>query len=126
MSTPNTALRAGAMSSLGVAALGAVMMAPALGIYANLGLIGAEAGRVAPSVFLLALLCTLPTAVSYALISREIPSAGSAYTWLSDSLTPEIGMWIGSLVAAMYFFAVILQPILFGLFFNDLLSSVFG
>jgi len=125
MSTPDTALRAGAMSSLGVAALGAVMMAPALGIYANLGLIGAESGRVAPAVFLFALLCTLPTAVSYALISREIPSAGSAYTWLSDSLTPEIGMWIGSLVAAMYFFAVILQPILFGLFFNDLLSSVF-
>ncbi len=125
MSTSDTALRAGAMSSLGVAALGAVMMAPALGIYANLGLIGAESGRVAPAVFLLALLCTLPTAVSYALISREIPSAGSAYTWLSDSLTPEIGMWIGSLVAAMYFFAVILQPILFGLFFNDLLSSVF-
>jgi amino acid transporter len=101
------------------------MMAPALGIYANLGLIGAESGRVAPAVFLLALLCTLPTAASYALISREIPSAGSAYTWLSDSLTPEIGMWIGSLVGAMYFFAVILQPILFGLFFNDLLSSVF-
>jgi amino acid transporter len=125
MSTSDTALRAGAMSSLGVAALGAVMMAPALGIYANLGLIGAESGRVAPAVFLLALLCTLPTAVSYAVISREIPSAGSAYTWLSDCLTPEIGMWIGSLVAAMYFFAVILQPILFGLFFNDLLSSVF-
>jgi amino acid transporter len=126
MAASEPALRAGAMSTLGVAALGAVMMAPALGIYANLGLIGAEGGKVAPAVFLLALLCTLPTAVSYALISREIPSAGSAYTWLSDSLTPEIGMWIGSLVAAMYSFAVILQPILFGLFFNDLLSSVFG
>ena len=34
-------------------------------------------------------------------------------------------MWIGLLVAAMYFFAVVLQPILFGLFFNDLLASVF-
>jgi amino acid transporter len=118
-------LRAGAMSTLGVAALGAVMMAPALGIYANLGLIGAEAGRVAPAIFLLALLCTIPTAISYAMISKEIPSAGSAYTWLSDSLSPQIGMWIGLLVAAMYFFAVVLQPILFGLFFNDLLSSVF-
>jgi amino acid transporter len=113
------------MSTLGVAALGAVMMAPALGIYANLGLIGAEAGRTAPAVFLLALLCTIPTAISYALISKEIPSAGSAYTWLSDSISPQVGMWIGLLVAAMYFFAVVLQPILFGLFFNDLLSSVF-
>jgi amino acid transporter len=113
------------MSTLGIAALGAVMMAPALGIYANLGLIGAEAGRTAPVIFLLALLCTIPTAISYALISKEIPSAGSAYTWLSDSLNPQIGMWIGLLVAAMYFFAVVLQPILFGLFFNDLLSSAF-
>jgi amino acid transporter len=113
------------MSTLGIAALGAVMMAPALGIYANLGLIGAEAGRVAPAVFLLALVCTMPTAVSYALISREIPSAGSAYTWLSDSLHPVIGRWVGILVAAMYFFAVVLQPILFGLFFNDLLGVRF-
>jgi amino acid transporter len=119
-------LQVGAITTLGVAALGAVMMAPALGIYANLGLIAAEAGRAGPAVFLLAMLCTLPTAVSYALISREIPSAGSAYTWLSDSLNPQIGMWVGLLAASMYFFAVILQPILFGLFFNDLLSSLFG
>ena len=125
MANHSSKLRAGAMSTLGIAALGAVMMAPALGIYANLGLIGAEAGRTAPFIFLLALLCTIPTAISYALISKEIPSAGSAYTWLSDSLTPQIGMWIGLLVAAMYFFAVVLQPILFGLFFNDLLLSVF-
>ena len=104
----SSALRAGSMSTLGIAALGAVMMAPALGIYANLGLIGSESGRTAPAVFLLALLCTLPTAVSYALISKEIPSAGSAYTWLSDSLSPQVGMWIGLLVAAMYFFAVVL------------------
>ena len=80
-------LQAGAISTLGIAALGAVMMAPALGIYANLGLIGAEAGRVAPAVFLLALFCTLPTAVSYALISREIPSAGSACRSEASSLT---------------------------------------
>lgn len=121
-----TALRAGAIGTFGVAALGAVMMAPALGIYANLGLIGAEAGRAAPAVFLMALICTLPTAVSYALISKEIPSAGSAYTWLSDSLNPVVGMWIGILVTAMYFFAVVLQPILFGLFFNDLLAALFN
>lgn len=119
-------LQAGAISTVGLAALGAVMMAPALGIYANLGLIGAEAGRTAPAVFLLALLCTLPTALSYALISRELPSAGSAYTWLSDSLTPQVGVWIGLLATAMYFSAVVLQPILFGLFFNDLISSLFG
>jgi amino acid transporter len=118
-------LRAGALSALGTAALGAVMMAPALGIYANLGLISADSGEVAPAVFLLALLCTLPTAVSYALIARELPSAGSAYSWLSESISPLIGTWVGLLLVATYFLAVILQPMLFGLFFNELLTALF-
>jgi len=121
---PAQALKATSLGIAGVAALGAVMMAPALGIYANLGLICASSGLVAPAVFLVALLCTLPTAVSYALIAREIPSAGSAYTWLSDAVNPWVGTWMGVLLLATYFFCVILQPILFGLFFSDLLSSL--
>jgi len=119
-------LRAGALGSFGVAAFGAVMMSPALGIYANLGLISASAGKAAPAGFLIALLLTLPTAISYALIAREIPSAGSAYAWLSESINPMVGTWIGLLLVATYFLSVILQPILFGLFFNELLVALFG
>lgn len=118
-------LKAGALSALGTVALGAVMMAPALGIYANLGLISADAGEVAPAVFLLALICTLPSAVSYALIARELPSAGSGYSWLSESINPLVGTWVGLLLVATYFLAVILQPMLFGLFFNELLAALF-
>lgn len=118
-------LKTGALGALGTAALGAVMMAPALGIYANLGLISADAGEVAPAVFLLALICTLPTAVSYALIARELPSAGSAYSWLSEAINPLVGTWVGLLLVATYFLAVILQPMLFGLFFNELLTALF-
>ena len=118
-------LKAGALGSFGVAALGAVMMAPALGIYANLGLISAASGKVGPLVFLLSLACTLPTAVSYALIAREIPSAGSAYTWLSEAISPFVGFWVGILLLQTYLFCVVLQPIVFGVFFNDLLASLF-
>lgn len=118
-------LKAGAIGSWGAAALGAVMMAPALGIYANLGMISAYSGEVAPAAFLLALACTLPTAISYAQIAREIPSAGSAYSWLSESVSPIVGLWVGLLLVATYFFAVVLQPILFGLFFNELLVALF-
>lgn len=98
------------------------MMAPVLGIYANLPLVAAGSGKAAPAVFLLALVLTLPTAISYALIAREVPSAGSAYTWLSEAAHPIVGLWTGLLLVATYFFAVVLQPILFGLFFNDLLA----
>jgi amino acid transporter len=101
------------------------MMAPALAIYANLGPISGAAGDVAPAVFLIALVCILPTVVSFALIAREIPSAGSAYTWLSTAVNPWIGTWLGLLLLATFLFCIILQPILFGLFFNELLASVF-
>ena len=111
-------LKAGAIGSFGVAALGAVMMAPALGIYANLGLISGRIGIAALLFFLLALLRTLPTAFSYALIAREIPSAGSAYTWLSEAINPFVGFWMGMLLLETYLFCVILQPIVFGVFFN--------
>lgn len=125
MGAETQGLRASALGAFGVAALGSVMMAPALGIYANLGLISADSGKVAPAIFLVALLFTLPTAVSYALIAREIPSAGSAYTWLSEAINPFVGTWMGLLLLATYLFCVILQPILFGLFFNELLISLF-
>jgi amino acid transporter len=119
-------LKAGALGPFGAAALGAVMMSPALGIYANLGLISASAGRTAPAEFILALLLTLPTAISYAWIAREIPSAGSAYTWFCEAVNPVVGTWIGLLLVATYFLSVILQPILFGLFSNELLLAMFG
>lgn len=115
-------LRAEAIGKLGAIALGVAMMGPALAIYANLGPVAASAGIASPAVFLIALLLTLPSAASYALMSREVPSAGSAYTWLSKSINPFVGTWMGLLVIATYFIAVILQPILFGLFFNELLA----
>jgi len=119
-------LKAGAIGTAGAACLGVIMMAPALGIYANLGLMGAGAGKATAAVFLAALLLTLPTAVSYALVAREIPSAGSAYTWLSEAINPLVGSWVGFLLVSTYFIAVLLQPLLFGLFFNDLLAALFG
>lgn len=125
MSETTQGLKTSALGLWGVAALGAVMMSPALGIYANLGLISASSGMVASAVFLAALVFTVPTAMSYALIAREIPSAGSAYTWLSEAVNPFVGTWMGLLLVATYLFCVILQPIVFGLFFNELLAFLF-
>jgi putrescine importer len=107
---------------VGLATLGAVMMSPALGIYGNWGPMASIVGRPTPLVFLAALAISLPTAISYALINREMPSAGSAFTWVWDAITPEIGVWVGLMMTVYYTVAVTLQPIFFGLFFNDLLS----
>jgi len=119
-STPT--LKKGALGFAGAATMGAVMMAPALGIYANFGPLATSAGVVAPVIFFFSLLASLPTAISYALVSREMPSSGSAYTWLWRTLRPTVGVGVGIMMAVYYIIAVLLQPILFGLFFNDLLA----
>ncbi len=114
-----TKLKTGAFGVIGVTALGAVMMSPALGIYGNFGPIALTAGNATPFIFLMALFITLPTAISYAMVSKEIPSSGSAYTWLWETMNPYIGVWIGWLLYGFFIIVVFLQPLLFGLFFND-------
>jgi amino acid transporter len=106
----------------GLATLGAVMMSPALGIYGNWGPMAAIVGQPTPLVFLAALAISLPTAISYALVSREMPTAGSAFAWVWRTMSSGAGTWVGMLMAAYYTVAVILQPLFFGLFFNDLLG----
>jgi putrescine importer len=115
-------LAANTIGLIGLATLGAVMMSPALGIYGNWGPMASIVGSPTPLVFLAALGISLPTAISYALINREMPSAGSAFTWVWDAISPGVGTWVGLMMTVYYTVAVTLQPIFFGLFFNDLLS----
>lgn len=122
MAASTSTLKAGALGLVGAATMGAAMMSPALSIYGNYGPIATNAGKVAPVIFLIALVASLPTAVSYALVSSEMPSSGSAYTWLWRAMNPTVGIGVGVMMALYYLIAVLLQPVLFGLFFNDLLT----
>ena len=117
-----TGLRANSLGLLSLATFGAVMMSPALGLYGLFGPLASLVGKATPLVFLGALLVSLPTAVSYALVNREMPSAGSAFTWVWVSMSPAVGTWVGLMMVVYYTVAVILQPILFGLFCNDLIG----
>ncbi len=123
-STPasTTTLKRGAVGLVGAATLGAIMMSPALGLYGNWGPLAQDIGVIGPLIFALGLLIALPTAISYASIARVMPSSGSAYTWLWRSLTPSAGIFIGWILIGYYIVAVILQPYLFGLYFNELLA----
>jgi amino acid transporter len=115
-------LKANVIGPLGLAALVIGVTSPAIGLYATWGPIEAAAGPVAPLVFLAALLITLPTVLSYASLNRYAPSAGAAAAWLWTTVNPMTGM-IAGLVMAIYFtMAAITVPLLFGLFFRDLLD----
>lgn len=114
-------LRRGAIGLVGLTTLGAVMMSPALGMYGNWGPMAALVGKPTPLVFLLSLVVALPTAISYATISRELPSTGSAFSWVRLTMNRDLGNWVGLIMSIYYIIAALIQPIFFGLFLNDLL-----
>jgi amino acid transporter len=110
------------MGLAALATMGAVMMSPALGVYGNWAPMASIVGAPTPLVFLAALAVSLPTAISYALVNAEMPSAGSAFTWLYRTTGRAVGSFFGLLMVTYYTVAVMMGPILFGLYFRDLLQ----
>jgi amino acid transporter len=119
-----TSLRSGALGLVGAATFGAVMLSPALGIYGNFAALESTSGVVTSLVFLIALVIAMPTAVSYAVVAKHLPAAGSAYTWLWRVTRPRVGSWVGWIMTSYYIVVVFLQPVIFGLFFNELMRSI--
>jgi len=103
--------------------LGVVMLSPAITLYGNFAAAFVGAGKAAPLAFVLALLATLPTAASYALLARDRPAAGSAAAWTNAALGPAIARWVGLMVVLYYVTNFVLQPVTFGLFFGDLCAG---
>ncbi len=71
-------LKRNVLGLVAVATMGAVIMSPSLGLYFNWAPMSITTGQIAPLIFLLALLISLPTAISYAMVSKELPAAGQA------------------------------------------------
>ena len=115
-------LRRGALGLIAAASLGAILMSPALGIYSWFPAIMTTSGNVVPLIFAIALVVSVPTAVSYALISRHRPSGGSAYTWVSETLRHRTGSWVGVIMALYYFGVLATMPVQFALYFAEFLK----
>ncbi len=122
--TAETGLKTGAIGWVGAAVLGAVFLSPALGLYGNIGPIIGTAGNVAPAVWLVAGALAMLNATNYAMVSRRMPSAGSAFTWSWNALNPRIGTWVGWMMLGYYVAISITLPLLFGLFFNATLEEI--
>jgi amino acid transporter len=108
----------------GLAALVVGITSPAIGLYAMWGPIEAATGPVAPLIFLMALVIILPTAISYAALNRHAPSAGAVATWLWTTINPTVGLLAGLVLTTYFTMAAITVPLMFGLFFRDLMEWV--
>lgn len=106
----------------GLAALAIGITSPAMGLFALWGPMQSLTGPITPLIFLASMMLTLPTAVSYASLNSHAPSAGAASTWLWKCIGPGIGYQAGLLMTTYFLMAAIAQPLIFSLFFRDLLQ----
>jgi len=122
--TSTAGLKTNAIGLIGAATFGVVMMSPAITLYGSFGPTIIAAGQFSPFTYLLAFLATLPTAISYALCSREHPDSGSAAGWVAR-FAPERPAIVASWVVFFYYFLnFIIQPITMGVFVNELFSML--
>lgn len=108
----------------GAAVIGAVFLSPALGLYANIGPVVATGGNIAPILWLIGGALAMLNATNYAMVSRKMPAAGSAFTWSWNLLHPRVGGWVGWVMLMYYLTFTFAIPLIFGLFFNAFLEDL--
>ncbi len=116
-------LKSNVIGLVGAVTLGVVMLSPAMTIYANFGPSFLAAEKAAPLIFVWALIATLPTAISYVLLSNKYPHSGSAAHWIKRTGLHKLARWAGWMVFFYYLTNFIIQPIDAGVFLNDFLKS---
>ena len=77
-----------------IVGLGLGYMTPTV-VFDTFGIVSAETGGVVPTSYLMALVVMMFTAISYGRMTRVFPSAGSAYTYTSATMSPNLGFLIG-------------------------------
>ncbi|MFJ4164932.1 APC family permease [Microbacterium sp. NPDC089698] len=77
-----------------IVGLGLGYMTPTV-VFDTFGMVGRDTANVVPAAYLVALVVMVFTAISYGKIASAIPSAGSAYTYVRESIHPNLGFMVG-------------------------------
>ena len=77
-----------------IVGLGLGYMTPTV-VFDTFGLVSRDTNNVVPLAYLVALVVMVFTAISYGKIAGAIPSAGSAYTYVRESMHPNLGFLVG-------------------------------
>src|SRR5215471_11657468 len=115
-------LNTNALGLWGLVIMGIAYMGLALTAYFNFGIMEGITGPIVPLAFAAVTVAMLPTAASYAIMNSRRPSTGATLTWLWEATTPPLGVWLGWVLVIAYIDGCILQPVMFGLFFNSFLN----
>ncbi|GAA4150548.1 APC family permease [Leifsonia shinshuensis] len=77
-----------------IVGLGLGYMTPTV-VFDTFGIVSDETSGAVPAAYLVALVVMMFTAVSYGKMAGAIPSAGSAYTYVRESIHPNLGFMVG-------------------------------
>jgi amino acid transporter len=114
-------LKKNTITPIGLAALAIGITSPAMGLFALWGTMETATGPVTPLIFLSAMLVTMPTGISYAVLNSRFPSAGAASTWLWRSISPMAGFLAGLGMSTYFLMATVSAPVMFAMFLADFL-----
>ena len=103
-----------------IVGLGLGYMTPTV-LFDTFGIVSEETNGVVPTAYLLALIAMTFTAISYGRMTRVFPSAGSAYTYTSETMNPNLGFLIGWSSLLDY----LLLPLVNALIIRSYLESFF-
>lgn len=116
-------LRKGAVGLGGAVVMSAALMGPAVSVYFNPQLVAGFAGAAMPLVMAISLVASLIVANGVAEMSRELPSAGAFYTYVSRGVGPRSGFVTGILMFLAYALLVPAELALIGIYSHDLLKD---
>jgi putrescine importer len=95
-------------------------------VFDTFGIVSDETNGVVPAAYLMALIVMLFTAVSYGKMAGAIPSAGSAYTYVRESIHPNLGFMVGWTSLLDYILLPMVNALIIRLYLEQLFPDVPG
>lgn len=108
-----------------IVGLGLGYMTP-MTVFDTFGYVSDESGGVVPLAYLFALVVMLFTAISYGRMTRVYPSAGSAYTYASETIHPNVGFLVGWTALLDYLLLPLVNALLLRQYFEAFFPDISG
>ncbi|WP_445167744.1 APC family permease [Mycolicibacterium sp. Dal123E01] len=106
-----------------IVGLGLGYMTP-MTVFDTFGIVSGETDAVVPLAYIVALVAMVFTAISYGRMTRVYPSAGSAYTYASETIHPNFGFLVGWSSLLDYLLLPMVNAVIARIYFESFFPSV--
>ncbi|RRJ85763.1 APC family permease [Gulosibacter macacae] len=106
-----------------IVALGLGYMTPTV-VFDTFGIVSEMTEGSVPMAYIVALVVMLFTAISYGKMTRAFPSAGSAYTYVRESIHPNVGFMVGWTSLMDYLLLPMVNALIIRLYMEQMFPDV--